>query len=48
MKKGNGNVRIFNEDKELIFEGEVLEGKKMEKVENTMKIIIIYYLKENI
>ena len=28
LKKGNGNVRIFNEDKELIFEGEVLEGKK--------------------
>ena len=47
-KNGNGKGRLYNfKTKRLIFEGEFLNGKKMEKVKNLMKMEI-WSLKVNI
>ena len=44
---GNGNVKEYDNQCKLRFEGEYLNGKKMEEGKN-MIIMVIYYLKVNI
>ena len=46
LKNGNGKIREYYSDGELEFEGEFLDGKKMEKGKN-MVIEIVYFM-ENI
>ena len=47
IKKWNGKGKEYNDNYELIFEGEYLNGLKMEKGKNIIEMTI-YYLKKNI
>ena len=47
LKNGNGKIKEYENDV-LIFEGEYLNGKKMEKEKNIIIIMVNQNLKENI
>ena len=48
IENGKGMIKEYDENDKLIFQGEYLNGEKMEKEKNMILNITNYYLKENI